>query len=61
MADSVRKANGLETEEERVLLGPEWEKRGKQSLPAYQEKDKKEKGNNTSSLHSRSAQGKIGL
>lgn len=52
---------GLETEEERVLLGPEWEKRGKQSLPAYQEKDKKEKGNNTSSLHSRSAQGKIGL
>ena len=49
----------LEIEEQRALLGPEWEKRGKEPLPAYQEKGKKKKLNDTSFLHSRSTQGKI--
>ena len=49
----------VEIEEQRALLGPEWEKRGKEPLPAYQEKGKKKKLNDTSFLHSRSTQGKI--
>lgn len=49
----------LEIEEQRALLGPEWEKRGKEPLPAYREKGKKKKLNDTSVLHSRSTQGKI--